>query len=237
MSVAFDTGERFSARLGRHLSALAGLAWPVMLSRAGILLMALVDVIMLGRYDTIALAEASLALGLFIPIMVTCVGLQMGVLSIVSRRSGAGDAAACVAAWRRGLPWAALTSGAGAALIWFGETWDQAAKAGPEIEHIYWREVPELLVGGNGDDATFAIRKFISENRGRHALALAERASKQLPTDLLVEVLQEAAIQPFGSGEETNETTMLQYHVAEILQALDERDDMGEDVLVQLEWA
>jgi MATE family multidrug resistance protein len=123
VSVAVDTGERFSARLGRHLSGLAGLAWPVMLSRAGILLMALVDVIMLGRYDTIALAEASLALGLFIPLMVTCVGLQMGVLSIVSRRSGAGDTAACVAAWRRGLPWAALTSGAGAALIWFGETW------------------------------------------------------------------------------------------------------------------
>ncbi len=116
-------------------------------------------------------------------------------------------------------------------------TWDQAAKAGPEIEHTYWREVPELLVGGNVDEATFAIRKFISVSRARHALALAERESKQFPTELLVEVLQEAVRQPFESLEEANETAMLQYYVAEILQTLDERDDLEEDVLAQLEWA
>jgi MATE family multidrug resistance protein len=123
VTFAVETQEDFAARLLRHLRALYALAWPVMLSRAGILMMALVDVIMLGRYDTIALAQASLALGLFIPVMVTCVGLQMGVLSIVSRRHGAGDAEACVATWRRALPWAALTSGVGAGLIWFGESW------------------------------------------------------------------------------------------------------------------
>ena len=116
-------GERFGARLRRHLGALAALAWPVVLSRAGILLMSLVDVVMLGRYDTLALAEASVALGLFVPIMVTGVGLQMGVISIVSRRHGAGDTAGCVAAWRRGLPWALTIGTLGACVLWFSETW------------------------------------------------------------------------------------------------------------------
>lgn len=115
--------EPGGARLRRHLGMLARLAWPVMLSRAGILAMALVDVIMLGRYATLALAEASVALGLFIPIMVTAVGLQMGVISLVSRRFGAGKAEECVDIWRRSLPWATAAGLAGAALMALGFLW------------------------------------------------------------------------------------------------------------------
>ena len=139
MTYQLDVAEGFGARLSRHLSALAGLAWPVMLSRAGILAMALVDVVMLGRYDTLALGQASLALGLFIPIMVTCVGLQMGTLSIVARRYGAEQPGECVAAWRRALPWATVTSLVGAALIWEGERW-----------LLLIGQDPELAAGGGG---------------------------------------------------------------------------------------
>lgn len=110
-------------RLRRHLGLLARLAWPVMLSRAGILAMALVDVVMLGRYATMALAEASVALGLFIPIMVTAVGLQMGVISLVSRRYGAGRVAECVDVWLRALPWAVVAGSVGAGLMAFGVVW------------------------------------------------------------------------------------------------------------------
>jgi MATE family multidrug resistance protein len=113
----------FALRLRQHLAALAALAWPVMLSRAGILAMALADVIMLGRYSTQALGEASVSLALFIPIMVTGVGLQMGVLSLVARRHGAGRAGESVEVWLRALPWAALAGGIGAVLMAFGELW------------------------------------------------------------------------------------------------------------------
>lgn len=116
-------------------------------------------------------------------------------------------------------------------------TWNQAAKAGPEIEDAYWRKVPNFRMGDNADDMAFAIRKQISVGRARHALASAESGGKQLPTALLVEVLQEAQRQPFENDEAVNEATMLQYHVTEILQTLDERDDMDEDALVRLEWA
>lgn len=111
------------ARLSRHLTALGRLAWPVMLSRAGILAMALVDVLMLARHDTLALAQASVALGLFVPIMVTGVGLQMGVISLVARRHGAGRREECLDVWLRALPWACLSGGVGALLMGFGGTW------------------------------------------------------------------------------------------------------------------
>jgi MATE family multidrug resistance protein len=107
----------------RHLGALTRLAWPVMLSRAGILAMALVDVLMLARYETLALAQASVALGLFVPIMVTGVGLQMGVISLVARRHGAGRPVECLDVWLRALPWACLSGGVGAVLMGFGATW------------------------------------------------------------------------------------------------------------------
>jgi MATE family multidrug resistance protein len=94
-----------------------------MLSRAGILAMALVDVLMLARHDTLALAQASVALGLFVPIMVTGVGLQLGVISLVARLHGAGRRAECLDVWLRALPWACLWGGAGAALMVFGGTW------------------------------------------------------------------------------------------------------------------
>ena len=115
--------EPFGARLARHGAALARLAWPVMLSRAGLLLMGLVDVVMLGRYSTQALGEASLALALFIPIMVSGVGLQIGLISLVARRYGAGRHAECVDVWLRALPWAALAGTLGAGVMALGELW------------------------------------------------------------------------------------------------------------------
>ena len=42
-------GEGFAARLARHWAALFRLAWPVMVSRAGVLLLAMADVVMVGR--------------------------------------------------------------------------------------------------------------------------------------------------------------------------------------------
>ncbi len=118
-------------------------------------------------------------------------------------------------------------------------TWNQVAKAGREIDDTYWRRAPVLWMDDGSDEAAFAIRKLISVGRARHALPLAAgRGSKvYLPSDLLVEVLQEAVRQPFESNGDTNEVTMFQHYVAEILQILDERSDVDKDTLVALEWA
>lgn len=117
-------------------------------------------------------------------------------------------------------------------------TWDQVAKAGPEIEDTYWRRAPVFWIDEDGDEVAFTIRKLISVGRARHALPLASRASKVgLPTNLLVEVLREAVRQPFEDSGDTNDATMFQHYVGEILQVLDERSDVDKNTLVDLEWA
>lgn len=116
-------------------------------------------------------------------------------------------------------------------------TWNQVAQGGEAIEETYWRRVPVFWPSEHSDDVAFAIRKLISVGRARHALRLADHASKvHLPSDLLAEVLREAARQPFENDVDSNEATMFQHYVAEILQRLDERSDVEKDTLVALEW-
>ncbi|MHA6894542.1 helix-turn-helix domain-containing protein [Ralstonia pseudosolanacearum] len=117
-------------------------------------------------------------------------------------------------------------------------TWEQVANAGPEIEDTYWRRAPVFWIDDDGDEVVFTIRKLISVGRARHALPLASRGSKvRLPSNLLVDVLREAVRQPFEDSGDTNDATMFQHYVGEILQVLDERSDVDKSTLVDLEWA
>ena len=115
-------------------------------------------------------------------------------------------------------------------------TWDQAAQAGEEIETTYWLRAPIFWID-DAEAAAFAMRKLISVGRARHALHLAGRdRNVRLPSDLLAEMLREAARQPFKSDGDTNEPTMFQHYVAEILNQLDRRPDVDNNTLVELEW-
>ncbi len=99
-------------RLGGHWRALFLLAWPVMLSRAGILVMAMVNVIFVGRFDTVALAQFSLGLTVFLPVFVAGVGCLVGIVSVTARADGAGEGDLPAIALR-GLWWAGLIGAIG----------------------------------------------------------------------------------------------------------------------------
>ena len=77
--------ERPAPRLLRHWRALYRLAWPVALSRVGLVVMAMVNVIMVGRTSTGELAALSLGYAVFMPPLI----------------AGAGDRAARAALGRR----------------------------------------------------------------------------------------------------------------------------------------
>lgn len=117
-------------------------------------------------------------------------------------------------------------------------TWNCVAEIGGEIEVTYWRRAQVSSRSRDSEDVAYAIRKLISVGRARDALPLARRdANVHLPTDLLIEVLREAARQPFQGAGDSNEATMFQHYVAETLQLLDERDDVDRNALVGLEWS
>lgn len=117
-------------------------------------------------------------------------------------------------------------------------TWNQVAGIGGEIETRYWQQAPVFWMSENSEDAGYAIRHLIGVGRARHALALAGRLAKlDLPTELLVELLQEAVRQPFQSDGDRNESAMFQHYVSETFRLLDARQDVDRNALARLEWS
>ena len=110
-----------SARVRRQLLDLGRLAVPTVVSRAGILAMAVVDVIMVGWYSTEELAYASLGTSIFIPLLVIGVGLMLGVIATTAQTFGAGRDEECAGIWYRALPFAALVGLVSAVLCSFAE--------------------------------------------------------------------------------------------------------------------
>jgi MATE family multidrug resistance protein len=87
-------GKRISAFAGapvrRELADLLLLAWPVVLSRVGMMFMGLVDVLVVSHYSTKELGYQALGWAPTAVIMVSAVGLVSGVQVISSRRIGEG---------------------------------------------------------------------------------------------------------------------------------------------------
>lgn len=116
-------GAGLSARLARHWGALFRLAWPVMLSRAGILTLSLADIIMVGRLASGDLAHLAMGYAVFVPIMVSAIGTLVGIVAVTARHAGAGNGFEAAATFRRGLAWSAAMGLLASGLIWFAETW------------------------------------------------------------------------------------------------------------------
>ncbi|RMF39418.1 MAG: MATE family efflux transporter [Alphaproteobacteria bacterium] len=128
---------RFLNHLMWHWGELLRLAWPVMLSRAGILVLTITDVIMVGRYDTTELSHIAMGYAVMVPVMVTGVGAMMGIIAVTAQHSGAGRSDKAAETFRHGLGWAVLIGTICAVLI---------ALAEPFLRLI--GHVPELAAGG-----------------------------------------------------------------------------------------
>jgi MATE family multidrug resistance protein len=128
--------EPLTPRLLSFWHALFRLAWPVILSRAGLVVMAMADVVMVGRYDTDALAALSLGNAVFMPLLIAGVGCMVGIVATAARAQGADDPELPAIALR-GLRWSALV-GALASVAVLG--------AGPVLRVI--GQAPELVSGG-----------------------------------------------------------------------------------------
>ncbi|HUS53775.1 MAG TPA: MATE family efflux transporter [Thermohalobaculum sp.] len=130
--------EQLAPRIWRHFADLLRLAWPVMLSRAGILVMAFCDIAMLGRYGAGAIGEINLGVSIFVPLLVVTIGLTSGMVPVVAYAFGAGAWAECGNAWRRAISLSLVTSTIAALICWqgeallaaFGQTAEMSARGG-----------------------------------------------------------------------------------------------------------
>lgn len=163
--------EALAPRFLRHSRDLWGLAWPVMLSRAGILLMAFVDIAMLGRYAPGAIGIANLGVQIFVPLLVVSIGLASGVMPVVAQAYGARNFAECGRAWRRALIWAFLVSVVAAMVCWQGEDLLLAFGQSPDLAAGSGR-VAQMLAPGLVAQVIFACCAFYLEATRRPLPAL-----------------------------------------------------------------
>lgn len=108
------------ARVRRHVSELLRLAAPIIISRAGILVMAAVDTVMVGQYSTLELAYMAIGAALIIPIMLITMGLTMGTLVLTSNAFGRDNTFECGAIWRRSIPYTFVLGLMAVGITYFG---------------------------------------------------------------------------------------------------------------------
>ncbi|MEM7178590.1 MAG: MATE family efflux transporter [Pseudomonadota bacterium] len=159
------------SRITYHVGALLWLAWPVMLSRAGILVMALTDIVMLGQYGFGAVGISNLGISIFVPVLVLAIGLCSGLVPVISTAYGAGAWVECGRSWRRGMMWGLVLSLIGAwvvaqahsLLLLFGQTPEMARGGGA---------VAVALAPGFIAQVLFAVSAFYLESTGRPRVAM-----------------------------------------------------------------
>jgi MATE family multidrug resistance protein len=148
-----DDDAPLVSRLIGHASELIRLAGPVVVGRSGIMIMAMVDTVMVGRFSTQELAFQGIGQAPVIPLLLAMMGLMMGTLVSSASAYGAGRTEECGAAWRRSLP-LALGAGFAAALLCapgepllraLGQT-PELSSGGGEVVQILGLGLPAALV-------------------------------------------------------------------------------------------
>lgn len=135
------------ARVTANVADLLRLAVPVVVARSGVMVMALVDTIMVGRYAAEELAHLGIGLAPIMPLLLATLGLVMGTLVVTAAAFGQNHPEDCGAAWRRSLPYALCLGGGVAVICAFGETLLTLLGQSPELARGGGRVVQVLGLG------------------------------------------------------------------------------------------
>ena len=153
VAVAPDRPVGAAMPFGRHLTRTARLAGPVILARAGLLVMVAIDSAMLGHYGTLSLAYYAAANAAQVVMILIGVGLLQGTTILVAQAHGAHDRAACGTYWRVSMVHAAVLGVAMGLLCllgrWIlegtGQQPEVAAGGGRVLDMIAWGSPPLLM--------------------------------------------------------------------------------------------
>ena len=128
MTLNGPTHHSMTERIQRHSSELLRLATPVIMSRAGLLLLAAVDTAMLGQMGAHEVAVYTLGSSPFIVLLVIGIGLMFGTMISTSHARGEGQLDQVGPVWKRSLPYALLIGLILLGLSQFGDGYFQLTK-------------------------------------------------------------------------------------------------------------
>ena len=149
-----DTYPRAEPRtlMGR-VGELLRLAVPVIVSRSGQLVMAVVNTILVGQYAPEHLAYLSIAHAITMPLFVGSTGFVLGTLVETARFHGAGRPTECGATWRRGLVYALIVGAAclgvalmGEVILAFSGLSDQLVNEGGKVVRVLALGLPFMVI-------------------------------------------------------------------------------------------
>jgi MATE family multidrug resistance protein len=160
------TAQGVDLPVREHVLRTLRLAGPVMLARAGLLIMISVDTIMCGRVAAEQLAYYGIALAPHLGFVLVGIGLLMGTVVVTAQTDGAGRPAECGRIWRLGLLNGALFGSLFGLLLLPGEAILMALGQAPAISRgggavlvMFALGMPAMLM--------FAATTFFLEGIGR----------------------------------------------------------------------
>ncbi|MEX0995820.1 MAG: hypothetical protein WDZ45_02080 [Flavobacteriaceae bacterium] len=111
------------------------------------------------------------------------------------------------------------------------ELWDFISTLNDEIENLYWQNMKPNFYHISDAEKSFGIEMLLTHKRFFSAIEIASRFPKVIPSILLSEILRRAAI------EVSNEPTRYKgYEIERIFEEVDNRNDIKNSTLIQLEW-
>jgi len=116
-------------------------------------------------------------------------------------------------------------------------TWELADSFGTETKSAYWQGASIYWQGDNEEQTFYGINQLLGAQRARAAAHLLMGRSRQnLPSDLIVRVLTQAAEEPWPTANDVNEAIMFRASVCQLLKRLDGDKAVGEEQIARLEW-
>ncbi len=148
------TDSPLNLSIRQHISRTFRLALPVIVARAGILLMVAVDIAMTGHAGKDELAYLGIAAAPQVMLLLVGIGMLYGTAVLVAQADGAGAHAECGNVWRLALPHAAvlglimglLCLGGEQFLLLIGQDADLARGGGGVLVMFAWG-MPAVLMG------------------------------------------------------------------------------------------
>lgn len=113
-------------------------------------------------------------------------------------------------------------------------TWDQIEKFGSDVQEGYWGKCGTNFYGLPPDDKVYGIMQLLGVARFFTALDAAAMVAEELPSSLILEVLQKAVTAPADSEDSKRFDA---HDVVRLFQRLDKLGDADEKELARLEWA
>jgi hypothetical protein len=113
-------------------------------------------------------------------------------------------------------------------------TWDYVRAYGDEVNDTYWQRKHSYFVEGEADELMFAVDNYLAHKRPLAALDSASHRMSDLPTSLLIRLLDESAQETNVDGLSVG--TISLHNIEKAFDELRKREDVTPDDIAALEF-